>query len=148
MKIPMNANEIDVTALITNPRFLPWNLSNSRANLGDNAGTMTWNASKAVSEALPVHPLDTPERLEAWREFATDSGGWTREEVDAMPELDLRALFTQWVAGDIRECFGDDLPDDPAEWDWSEYEQDSQAGRIPSRLFLPSDKRLFFYIGN
>ena len=42
----MNDTEIDCTALFASPGFDPWDCCNSVANLGDQAGHLTWEASK------------------------------------------------------------------------------------------------------
>lgn len=51
----MNCTEIDVTPIVSNEGFVPFDLSNNRATLGDNAGALTWQASKLASywEDLP-----------------------------------------------------------------------------------------------
>lgn len=140
----MNCTELDITSLVRSDDFVPFDLSNNRATLGDDAGRLTWNASletaKEVASLIP-----TPEHKEAFRSFVKDSGGWTEEEIAAWSDTELDAVLLQWIAGDIREAFGDA---DFAGWDWAEYEKDSEAGRISSRLFKASDGRLFFYIGN
>ena len=68
------------------------------------------------------------------------SGGWDDEEIAAWDDADLTALCVQWIAGDVREGFGDDLPDNPAEWDWDEYQKESEAGHCPSTLYLSDGK--------
>lgn len=55
----------------------------------------------------------------------------------------MNALFIQWLAGDLRECLGDDVdPLDVGNPDtenaWAEYAKDSESGRVSSRLFRSS----------
>jgi len=131
--------EIDITHLLQTEGFDTWNLSNSRANLGQDAGRITWRNSCEVGKRFAL----TPEQTGAFKDFVEDSGGWTKEEIAAWSQEELQALFVQWVAGDIRECFGYDAGEDFSEWGWAQYEEDSQAGRIPSNLFQ-TDGKLYF----
>lgn len=132
----MNDTEIDVTPLLASPGFDPWDCSNSVANLGQNAGKLTWQASQRHAPALVL----SEGQKEAFRDFVRSSGGWDDEEIDAWPDTELAALCVQWIAGDVRESFGDDLPEDPAEWDWTEYQKESEAGHCPSTLYLHDGK--------
>jgi hypothetical protein len=136
--------EIDITSLVSSEDFTPFDLSNNRATLGDNAGQLTWNASMETAQNVSSL-IPTPEHKEAFRDFVRSSGGWTREEIEAWSDTELDALFLQWVAGDIREAFGDA---DFSEWDWAEYQKGAEAGRISSRLFKTDDGRVFFSIGD
>lgn len=141
----MNSNELEITRLVTSEDFVPFDLSNNCATLGDNAGQLTWSASKEAAVAIAPALLDTEEKKEAFRDFVKSSGGWSEEEIAAWDDVELNALCLQWIAGDIREAFGDA---DFAEWDWDEYEKDAEAGRIPSRIFKADDGRVFFDIGS
>ena len=136
--------ELDISRIVGTDDFVPFDLSNNAATLGDNAGALTWNASKEAAQAIPSL-LPTPEHKEAFRDFVRSSGGWNDEEIAAWSEAELDALLLQWIAGDIREAFGDS---EPSEWDWAEYEKDAEAGRVSSRLFKAEDGRIFFSIGN
>lgn len=135
----MQDTEIDCSPLFASPSFSPWDCSNSCANLGPNAGELTWRASKQAAHLLTL----TPEQQEAFRDFVEASGGWTREEIDAWTDAGLTALCVQWISGDVREAFGDDLPDDPAEWDWATYQADSERGRVHSTLYLHEGKLIW-----
>lgn len=130
---------IDITSLLELDCFP---LSHSCAEGGDNAGRNTWNASKAQADKTPL--LDTEEKLEAMRDFARSSGGWTREEVEAWSADEINALFLQWIAGDVREAGADSLE----EIDWNEYEEQASEGRISSNLSHGEDGRIHFYLGN
>jgi hypothetical protein len=94
--------EIDITRLSDLDCF---QLSHSRAEGGENAGRNTWNASKAQAAETPL--LDTEEKLQAMRDFARSSGGWTAEEIAEWSAEEVNALFLQWVAGDCREAGAD-----------------------------------------
>lgn len=135
----MQDTEIDVTPLFASPGFDPWDCSNSVANLGQNAGVLTWQASRRAASALTL----TEGQKEAFRDWVRSSGGWDDEETAAWADAELTALCVQWIAGDIREGFGDDLRDDPAEWDWVEYRHMADNGSVASTLYL-SDGKLFW----
>ena len=135
----MKDTEIDCTPLFAALGFDPWNCYNSAANLGQDAMKLTWQASKSFVSSLTL----TEGQKEAFRAFVRSSGGWTRDEIEAWSDAELTTLCIQWIAGDIRESFGDGLPDDPAEWDWAEYTEMVESGSAPSRLYL-KDGKLFW----
>ena len=137
----MQNTEIDVTPLLASPSFTPWDCCNSIANLGPDAGTLTWRASQRAARALVL----TDGQKEEFRDFVRNSGGWTREEIEAWTDAKLTALCVQWVAGDIREGFGDDLPDDPAEWDWAGYQERAERGLVPSSLYFFGGKLIWSF---
>lgn len=135
--------ELNITNLLAeDSAFCPFDLSNNRATLGDDAARLTWRASVECAEEITL--LDTDEKREAFRDFVRESGGWTDEEIAAWSDTELNALCLQWIAGDIREAFNDA---DPADWDWPDYQKRAEAGRISGRLFR-SGEEVFFYIGN
>ena len=135
----MQDTEIDVTPLLASPGFDPWDCSNSIANLGQNAGKLTWQASQRAASSLVL----SEGQKEAFRDFVRSSGGWSDEETAAFSDADLTALCVQWIAGDVHEGFGDDLPDDPAEWDWADYDERAERGSVPPTLYL-HDGKLFW----
>lgn len=136
--------ELNITHLFAEESaFVPFDLSNNRATLGDNAGALTWQASKECAVEIPL--LDTDEKREAFRDFVRESGGWTREEIAAWGDTELNALCLQWIAGDVREAFGDA---DFAAWDWADYEKRSERGSVSSRLYKDDAGNVRFYIGN
>lgn len=141
----MSAHELEISRLIGSDNFVPFDLSNNRATLGDNAGPLTWNASLEAARSIVPPILDTDERREAFRDFVREAGAWSDEEIAAWDDVELNALCLQWIAGDIREAFGDA---EPSEWDWDEYQKDSEAGRVSSRLFKSADGKIYFDIGN
>lgn len=138
--------QLDITALADTVAF---RFSASRAELGQNAGQITWNNNREVAAKPPACDLlDTEEKRDAFRDFVRESGGWTREEIAAWSDAELTALCHQWIMGDIREAGADSLGD----IDWREYRRDSEAGRISSRLWYTGRKgprrKYFFCIGN
>lgn len=137
-----DAREIDITHLFAgDSAFVPFDLSNNAATLGDNAGKLTWKASLETSAKIPL--LNSDERQDAFRDFVESSGGWPREDIDTWYDVELNALLLQWIAGDVREAFGDA---DFSEWDWADYEKRSERGQVSSRLFKSDDGRVFFSI--
>lgn len=136
--------EIEITSLLTLDCF---ELSHSRAEGGDNAGTDTWNASKAQAEETPL--LDTEEKLEAMREFARESGGWDAEEIAEWDSQEINALFLQWIAGDVREMPSKDggRADDLSEVDWKKTRKEQERGSISGNIYK-SGRRVYFYLGN
>lgn len=118
-------------------------LSHSIVEGGENAGKNTWNAAK--KQALNSHPLlNTPEKLQAMRDFARESGGWNREEIAAWSDNELNALFLQLIAGDVRELGADSLD----EIDWEDAEEMQSEGQAPSNIFKGDDGKIYFYLGN
>jgi len=87
--------DIDITLLVNLDAFP---LSHSQAEGGATAGRDTWNAS--LEQATETALLNTPEKLEAFRDWAEDFGEWT------WTPQECNALFLQWIAGDIREAPG------------------------------------------
>lgn len=79
--------------------------SASIAEIGENAGQDTWNAAKSCDWNM----LDTDEKRQAFRDWVKQSGGWSQEEIGAWGDVEINALFVQWVSGDIREMEGLDI---------------------------------------
>jgi hypothetical protein len=131
--------EIEITTLSEMNCFT---LSHSAYEGGENAGQNTWNASKKESENTQL--LNTPEKLQAMRDFARESGGWNREEITAWSDNELNALFLQWIAGDVRELGADSLD----EIDWEEAEEMQSEGQASSNIFKADDGKIYFYLGN
>jgi hypothetical protein len=92
---------INITPLLSLDMFP---LSHSAAEGGQEAGRNSWKASQETSAEIQPPLLDTEEKLQAMRDFARSSGGWTREEIEAWPPEEINALFLQWIAGDTRQC--------------------------------------------
>ena len=136
---------IDITSLLGLDCFP---LSHSSAEGGQDAGRDTWNASKEQAKETPL--LDTDEKLQAMRDFAESSGGWTTEEIAAWSAEEINALFLQWIAGDVRQCpaIEGGRADSLEEIDWQEYEAQASAGQIPSNLSKGGDGEIYFYLGN
>lgn len=126
--------EIEITSLLETDQFA---LSHSAAEGGQSAGQDTWRASLDAAAETPL--LDTPEKLQAMRDFALSSGGWDAEEIAAWSNHEVNALFLQWIAGDCRQCpailegveFKEREPDDG--WYHSSDEWEYETGPFESR---------------
>ena len=80
--------EIDVTDFLASTDCSM--LSGSVAELGDNAGRITWqNSIDAVKE---FNPLPDDAALQEFRDWLRPWGGWSDDEFAAMPDEHLRAL--------------------------------------------------------
>ena len=115
--------------------------SASAAELGENAGKITWNNSRNYADKHRM--LVTDEQLEAFRSFVKDTGGWTNSEIRSWTDQELNALFVQFIAGDIREA-GLDIPFP----DWEQYQEEAEAGRVSGRIFKIQDGQVYYNIGN
>lgn len=130
----MSPYEIDITTFFETE--CARDFSASVAEIGANAGTDTW---RAAIEATEDYTFINDDNRDEWREFVRSSGGWTTDEINAMSDTELNALFIQWVAGDMREGGLDcESPD------WEAYEADENRG---TRIFRGSNNRIYFYIG-
>jgi hypothetical protein len=132
--------EIDITTLVEMNCFT---LSHSIAEGGENAGQNTWNAAKKQALNSPSL-LNTPEKLQAMRDFVRESGGWNKKEIAAWSDNELNALFLQWISGDVRELGADSLD----EIDWEEAEEMQREGQAPSNIFKGDDGKIYFYLGH
>lgn len=132
--------EIDITEFFETAEAFDY--SASAADLGQDAGKITWRA--AVDDATNVYPglLDTEEKRDAWRDDLRGFGAWEDEEIAAWSEDELTALLIQFISGDIREM--EDLCGD----DWEAYRVLQERGTCSGRLYRGDDGRVYFYIGD
>lgn len=129
--------EINITKFFTENNS-PRDYSASVSEIGKDAGAATWQA--ACDDAQDVIYLDSPEKREAFAEFAEACGFEGESE-------NLDALFLQWIAGDCREM-GLDTPSDFDSIDWARIERKQSEGQIPSNIFHGVDGEIYFYAGN
>lgn len=133
--------EIDITDFFN--ECAPMDYSASVAEIGRDAGRVTWTA--AVEDAPDWPLLDTEEKRQAFRDHAAGFGAWSEEEIAAWSDDELTALFIQMVAGDIREAGLD-----TAAPDWEQYEKDCEGGQASGRLYggpMSTDGRIYYYLG-
>lgn len=128
--------EINITSLFTSGEYCPRDYSASVAEIGNNAGQITWQAAMESEYGF----LDTPEKLDAFRDHIQGFGAWSEEEITDWDVTECNALFVQLVSGDIREA-GLDV-DNP---DWDEYEANDN---IPHNIFQGIDGNIYYYLGS
>ena len=121
-----------------------FDFSASVAERGSNAGADTWRNAQREAAESPL--LTTEETLDDWRRWLRACGGWDDAECAAFSDVDLNALFVQWVSGDIREM-EDVACDDNGEIDWTKVETLQEAGNIASNIYRDNDGQIWFYLG-
>ena len=117
--------------------------SASCAEIGQNAGADTWQAS--CENAPDWQFLKTDDDREDFKSFVLSSVGWTdEEEISAWSDNDLQALCLQWIAGDIRECTGPWADRDEEGFTWEQYREDCEAGIVPSSLYADDEGLIYW----
>ncbi len=123
--------DINVSKLINQEFYSPFDFSASVAEIGRDAGKLTWQAS--LEESDEINLLDTDEKKQAYREHISAYGAWDEDEINAWSDIELNALLIQEISGDIREgALDDDTPDD------------QKSGR----LSMESGGEFYFYCGS
>jgi len=113
--------EFDVTPLF-NDKLDAYTLSNSVANLGDNARRITWeNALEAATD----FPLVTDDNRDEVIDWLKDFGAWDQGDLLQWDTQSLSALVWQSAAGDFNDNWADYVADynetdfeDFDEYDW------------------------------
>jgi hypothetical protein len=121
--------EVNITKFITQGE--PCDYSASVAEIGDNAGKITW--SNAQRDAGYFKLLDTEDKIDAFKDHIRGFGAWSEDEITKWSVRDCNALFLQLIAGDMREVFLDDAPD------WTREDI--------GNLFLGVDGQYYYYMG-
>ena len=127
--------ELNITNIINNAD--PFNYSASAAEIGLNAGKVTWNAATRDADALLAGENFDREAYDA---FFKGFGAWDKAERDAMSDTEFRALMLQFIAGDMREA---DIHPNMTDEEWAEYEASDNAGRIGRG----DNGQVYYYIG-
>lgn len=117
----------------------PSRYSASKAEIGENAGPVTWG--NAVKDSSKWSFLDTDEKRDRFRDWISGYGAWSKEEIDAWSDLELNALFVQWIAGDMRECGMHKGMDDE---EWVEITVKQVKGTYPSNIYRTEDGQVYF----
>ncbi|MCC9603491.1 hypothetical protein LOC67_23325 [Stieleria sp. JC731] len=132
--------ELNVTALVERATDLIY-YSASVAELGSDAGSVTWQNAVDRSEESPLITAD--DQLQTARDYFAEFGAWEQTEIDAWNAHEVNALLLQFISGDIREADSLGLLSDPAA-----YEREAERGTISGRLYFGDCGQWFFYVGN
>lgn len=128
--------QINVTHMVEDCDDMPL-LSGSQAELGNDAGRITWNNSAAYGKDNPL--LTTEEEKDAARDHFREYGAWTAEEIAAWDDSHLQAITCQDVAAAIREM-------EVAE-DYNDYVRLCEEGTCSARLFRDEDGEWWCVLG-
>ena len=132
--------EIDVSFLLEDEAS---NYSASRAELGDNAGKITWNNALDASDKITL----TPEEIQEAKDYIRTWGAWDDEEIDSWTDVETKALIIQSAAGDYRELENCCWDDDENEINWEQVMRDSGSGRFSGNLFMVEGKLYLSFCG-
>lgn len=127
--------ELNITAFYnqSNPR----EYSASVAEIGDNAGKITWQAACNA----PYDILDNEDKRDAFRAYIKGFGAWDSKEIAAFTHDELNGLLIQLISGDIREsCLA-------SGGSWADYQAESEAGQVSGNLFQADNGDIYYYIG-
>lgn len=125
--------EINVTKLMAEPADLP-TLSGSVAELGEDAGNLTWQNAR---ERAGRQPLLKHSQIAAARDYFATFGAWSADELQSMDEVEINALLIQLVAGDAREYLDAEEAGKLAEYN------ENYGGSI----YQSDDGHWFYYVG-
>lgn len=143
-----NNYEIDITALFNAADFRPSYYSASCAELGQDAGEVTWQNAVDRSEEMDL--LLTDEKRDVFRDYVRGFGAWTDEEINSWTNIELNALLLQMISGDIRES---GLHANMSVDEWREYEIECTKGTYAGNIYcgplcVPEfTDRVFYSIG-
>lgn len=129
--------QINITKFVA--QACPRDYSASVAELGNNAGRITW--AQAQEDAGYWQFLNTEADLQTFRDWLKPWGAWDEEEIAAMSPRDLNALLIQWIAGDMREC---GISADMSSADWQAVEQ-RQQGNAPGNIWHDNETNETFF---
>jgi hypothetical protein len=135
-------SELDVTAIVQ--AIEPADYSASCAELGENAGRITW--ANATRDALEL--FGDAFNREEFDSYFRGFGAWDDAELAAHTNAECAALMLQFISGDLRECDFADWPEQfSPEW-WQEYESASSSGIVSGRFSRADDGRVFYDYGS
>ena len=127
--------EIDITRLVDPDNIDLMDYSASVAEIGENAGSITWNNSL---ESGIYFCCCEEERQEA-RDYIKSTGDWTSEEIDSWTDTELNALVLQFIVGDLREYL---WAKELGETEFKKWDENN-GGRI-----FESEGKYYYYMGN
>lgn len=123
--------EFDVSFLLNEDCGL---LSGSIAELGQDAGRITW---QNCLELAINHPLATEDNREELESYFRDYGAWTADEIAAWSLQELSALCIQEAASNFREF------EDYCEGDWDKYREESESGSVSGQMWPDGTGKVF-----
>ncbi len=137
--------EIDITAFVVDA--IPCEFSASRAELGNDAGKITWNNAKREAVESPLLP---PDATRAFNDWIRGFGAWEPEEIESWGATERNALLIQYISGNLREL--ESLCPSEGNDDENDYGIDWDAARdndqVSGRIYRGDDGRVYFYMGN
>jgi hypothetical protein len=129
--------EICIQHMIDGADDMPM-LSGSQAELGRDAGKITWNNSLAYAAK---HPLLTDETMrENARHYLKGFGAWSEGEIAAWSDDKLDAMITQDIAAAVREMERFDSDE--------KYMEAAQEGQVTGSIYKGDDGKWYAYIGD
>jgi hypothetical protein len=132
--------ELDVTHMVEDADNMP-NLSGSIAELGQDAGKITWNNSMAYAASNAHTLLKTDDDRDQARDYFAGFGAWSKEEIAAWSDAELEALTVQYIAGGIREMEAYDSDE--------AYLEAAREGRCGScELYKGDDERWYVLLSD
>lgn len=127
----------------------PWDCSNSQANLGQNAGQITWrNALMVARDRKRWLRGSVREACDAMREWAGECGAWEAAEIAAWTTDECLALFVQNIASELQMLGSNDtsLEECAAKYAVTNWEQESEYP-IGSYFVSRGAVRVQYYTG-
>lgn len=107
-------------------------LSASIAELGPNAGSITWSGCMELAkEFRPITRSQAPEIRDYFQEF----GAWDEEEIDSWTLQELNAMVIQEIANGIREM--------ERYASYEMYHAAAEQGQASGQLFYGDDGKLY-----
>lgn len=135
--------EIDITSFVNTAE--PAEFSASQAELGRDAGKITWDNAKREAANSSFINEDSREAFERWAE---EFGAWTTDEIQDWSLDECNALLIQFISGDLREL--QDICPGVGDTDinWTRARELSERGTIGGRIYPGDDGRIYFYMGS
>lgn len=128
--------ELDVTHMVNEADDMPM-LSGSIAELGKDAGKITWSNSVAYGGSHPL--LTTDDMKDVARAHFAEYGAWSRDQIAAWSEAELQGIMCQDVAAAIREMEAYD--------DNEAFQKACEDGHASGRLYRGDDEKWYFSLG-
>lgn len=135
--------EINITKLFDDAAGDRGRYSASCAELGQNAGQITWNNAEACA-GEHTEILDTGKKRQAAREHFASFGAWEHEEIMNWSNVELTALIVQLVMGDLREL--EAYTDECEPREILRATEDNQD--VGGHLFIGTDNEIYYYLGD